>query len=152
MVIRSAKSLRDGFLCYRCSFQTGNSKDADGMDDDHLYAVQNALAAEKAGASAIAMHGRTREQMYSGHANWEILKEVADALTIPLMGNGDVTSPQMAAQMLDEVGATAVMMGRAVEGNPWIYGKRNITYPRENYYQCQRLPNACKWPRIICMA
>ncbi|EKK20978.1 tRNA dihydrouridine synthase DusB [Fructilactobacillus florum] len=91
-----------------------------GWDDDHLYAVQNALAAEKAGASAIAMHGRTREQMYSGHANWEILKEVADALTIPLMGNGDVTSPQMAAQMLDEVGATAVMMGRAVEGNPWI--------------------------------
>ncbi|POG99280.1 tRNA dihydrouridine synthase DusB [Fructilactobacillus lindneri] len=96
-----------------------------GWDDDHLYAVQNALAAEKAGAAAVAMHGRTREQMYMGHANWEILKEVADALTIPFMGNGDVTTPQMAKQMLDEVGVSAVMMGRAVEGNPWILKQTN---------------------------
>ncbi|WP_395317878.1 tRNA dihydrouridine synthase DusB [Fructilactobacillus frigidiflavus] len=96
-----------------------------GWDDEHLYAVKNALAAEKAGAAAVAMHGRTREQMYMGHSNWEILKEVSDALTIPFMGNGDVTSPQMAKQMLDEVGVTAVMMGRAVEGNPWILQQTN---------------------------
>ncbi|KRN43004.1 tRNA dihydrouridine synthase DusB [Fructilactobacillus fructivorans] len=89
-------------------------------DEDHVYAVQNALAAEAAGASAVAMHGRTRKQMYTGHANWEILKEVADALTIPFIGNGDVTTPQQAKQMIDEVGCDAVMMGRAVEGNPWI--------------------------------
>ncbi|USS90132.1 tRNA dihydrouridine synthase DusB [Fructilactobacillus carniphilus] len=96
-----------------------------GWDDDHIYAVQNALAAEKAGAAAVAMHGRTREQMYRGHANWEILKEVSDALTIPFIGNGDVTTPQMAQQMLDEVGTTAVMMARAVEGNPWILTQTN---------------------------
>ncbi|KID41022.1 tRNA dihydrouridine synthase DusB [Fructilactobacillus fructivorans] len=91
-----------------------------GWDEDHVYAIQNALAAEAAGASAVAMHGRTRKQMYTGHANWEILKEVADALTIPFIGNGDVTTPQQAKQMIDEVGCDAVMMGRAVEGNPWI--------------------------------
>ncbi|WP_413627624.1 tRNA dihydrouridine synthase DusB [Fructilactobacillus vespulae] len=96
-----------------------------GWDDDHLYAVKNALAAEKAGAAAVAMHGRTREQMYTGHADWNILKDVADALTIPFMGNGDVTSPQLAKKMLDEVGADAVMMGRAVEGNPWILKQTN---------------------------
>lgn len=91
-----------------------------GWDQDHLYAVENARAAERAGAAAIAMHGRTRQQGYRGNADWEILKRVADAVTIPLMGNGDVRTPQDAARMLTEVGVTAVMMGRAVEGNPWL--------------------------------
>jgi len=91
-----------------------------GWDQDHLYAVKNALAAERAGAAAIAMHGRTRQQLYRGTADWDTLKRVADALTIPLMGNGDVRTPEDAARMLTEVGATAVMMGRAVQGNPWI--------------------------------
>lgn len=91
-----------------------------GWDDKHIYAVENALAAEKAGASAIAMHGRTRKQMYTGHADWNILKEVADALTIPFMGNGDVKTPEDAKRMLDETGATAVMIGRAAMGNPWM--------------------------------
>lgn len=91
-----------------------------GWDDTHLYAVKNALAAERAGAAAIAMHGRTRQQLYRGTADWETLKQVADAITIPLMGNGDVRTPEDAERMLTEVGATAVMMGRAVQGNPWI--------------------------------
>lgn len=96
-----------------------------GWDEDHLFAVENALAAERAGAAAIAMHGRTRKQMYTGHANWDILKAVASELHIPFMGNGDVRTPQEAKKMLEDVGADAVMMGRAVEGNPWILSQVN---------------------------
>lgn len=91
-----------------------------GWDEEHIYAVENALAAERAGASALAMHGRTRKQMYTGKADWNILKQVNDALTIPFIGNGDVVTPQDAKRMLDEVGSTAVMVGRAALGNPWI--------------------------------
>ncbi|UQS85016.1 tRNA dihydrouridine synthase DusB [Apilactobacillus apisilvae] len=91
-----------------------------GWDEDHIYAVQNALMAEKAGASAVAMHGRTRKQMYQGSADWDVLKAVADKLTIPFMGNGDVTTPQKAQEMLDYVGCDAVMIGRAAEGNPFM--------------------------------
>ncbi|GEO77973.1 tRNA-dihydrouridine synthase [Companilactobacillus mindensis DSM 14500] len=90
-----------------------------GWDDDHILAVENALAAQEAGAKAIAMHGRTKTQMYTGHANWDILHEVAQHLTVPFMGNGDVKTPQDAKKMLDEVGADAVMVGRAVLGNLW---------------------------------
>lgn len=91
-----------------------------GWDEDHLFAVENALAAEKAGASAIAMHGRTRVQMYEGQANWDILKEVKQHLTIPFMGNGDVRTPEDAKRMLEHVGADGVMIGRAALGNPWM--------------------------------
>ncbi|TPR12203.1 tRNA dihydrouridine synthase DusB [Apilactobacillus timberlakei] len=91
-----------------------------GWDEDHIYAVENALMAEKAGASAVAMHGRTRKQMYQGSADWDVLKAVADKLTIPFMGNGDVTTPQKAKEMLDYVGCDAVMIGRAAEGNPFM--------------------------------
>ncbi|MFD1670586.1 tRNA dihydrouridine synthase DusB [Agrilactobacillus yilanensis] len=91
-----------------------------GWDEDHVLAVENALAAQAAGASALAMHGRTRQQMYSGKADWTILAKVADKLTIPFMGNGDVRTPEDAKRMLDEVGADAVMVGRAALGNPWI--------------------------------
>ncbi|MHC5228873.1 tRNA dihydrouridine synthase DusB [Enterococcus sp. LJL99] len=91
-----------------------------GWDEDHLFAVENALAAEKAGASAIAMHGRTRVQMYEGNANWDVLKEVKQQLTIPFMGNGDVRTPEDAKRMLEYVGADGVMIGRAALGNPWM--------------------------------
>ncbi|MCA5013852.1 MULTISPECIES: tRNA dihydrouridine synthase DusB [unclassified Enterococcus] len=91
-----------------------------GWDDEHLFAVENALAAEKAGASAIAMHGRTRVQMYEGKANWEVLKEVKRHLTIPFMGNGDVKTPEDAKRMIEYVGADGVMIGRAALGNPWM--------------------------------
>ncbi|WP_265459851.1 tRNA dihydrouridine synthase DusB [Enterococcus sp. HY326] len=91
-----------------------------GWDEDHVFAVENALAAQSAGAAAIAMHGRTRVQMYEGHANWEILKEVKEHLTIPFMGNGDVRTPEDAKSMLEEVGVDGVMIGRAALGNPWM--------------------------------
>lgn len=91
-----------------------------GWDEDHLFAVENALAAEKAGAAAIAMHGRTRVQMYEGQANWDVLKEVKNHLSIPFMGNGDVKTPEDAKRMLEYVGADGVMIGRAALGNPWM--------------------------------
>jgi len=91
-----------------------------GWDDKHILAVENALAAERAGASAIAMHGRTRKQMYTGQADWNILKEVASQLKIPFMANGDVKTPEDAKKILDMTGATAAMIGLAVIGNPWM--------------------------------
>ncbi|GGB12998.1 tRNA dihydrouridine synthase DusB [Macrococcus hajekii] len=91
-----------------------------GWDDDHIYAVENAKMIEKAGASAIAVHGRTRVQMYEGHADWNIIKQVKEAVSIPVIGNGDVTSPERAKQMLDETGVDAVMIGREALGNPWM--------------------------------
>lgn len=91
-----------------------------GWDDHHILAVENALAAERGGAAAVAMHGRTRRQMYTGHANWDILKDVAGALTIPFMANGDIRTPEEAKYVLEHTGATAVMIGRAAMGNPWM--------------------------------
>lgn len=91
-----------------------------GWNEEHVYAVENALAAEKAGASAVAMHGRTRVQMYEGRANWDVLREVKKHLTIPFMGNGDVRTPEDAKRMLDYVGCDGVMIGRAALGNPWM--------------------------------
>ena len=91
-----------------------------GWDEEHVFAVENALAAQAAGAGAVAMHGRTRVQMYEGEANWEVLKEVKKHLTIPFMGNGDVKTPEDAKRMLEYVGADGVMIGRAALGNPWM--------------------------------
>lgn len=91
-----------------------------GWDDDHIYAIENAKAVQAGGAAALAMHGRTRAQMYEGKANWDILRQVNEVLTIPFMGNGDVRTPEDAKRMLDEVGCTAVMIGRAALGNPWM--------------------------------
>lgn len=91
-----------------------------GWDEEHIYAVENAKAAERAGAAAIAIHGRTRVQMYEGKANWDVIRQVKEAVNIPVIGNGDVTTPELAKQMLDETGVDAVMIGRAAQGNPWI--------------------------------
>lgn len=91
-----------------------------GWDEEHVFAVENALAAQAAGAGAVAMHGRTRVQMYEGKANWEVLKEVKKHLTIPFMGNGDVKTPEDAKRMLEYVGTDGVMIGRAALGNPWM--------------------------------
>lgn len=92
-----------------------------GWDEHTIYAVENARMIEKAGAQAIAIHGRTRQQMYQGKADWSIIKTVKDEIkTIPIIGNGDVKTPEDAKRMLDETGVDAVMIGRAVLGNPWL--------------------------------
>jgi nifR3 family TIM-barrel protein len=91
-----------------------------GWDEDHIYAVKNAQMVERAGGSAVALHGRTRVQMYEGKANWDIIREVKQSINIPLIGNGDVETPQDAKRMLDETGVDGVMIGRAALGNPWM--------------------------------
>ncbi|PLS15148.1 tRNA dihydrouridine synthase DusB [Bacillus sp. M6-12] len=91
-----------------------------GWDEDHIYAVRNAQAVERAGGAAVALHGRTRVQMYEGKANWDIIREVKNSVNIPVIGNGDVESPQDAERMLRETGVDGVMIGRAALGNPWM--------------------------------
>ncbi|HCT0404845.1 TPA: tRNA dihydrouridine synthase DusB [Staphylococcus pseudintermedius] len=91
-----------------------------GWDEDHIFAVENAKAAERAGAAAISLHGRTRVQMYEGKADWDIIRQVKEAVNIPVIGNGDVTSPELAEKMLKETGVDAVMIGREALGNPWM--------------------------------
>ncbi|MEK4920408.1 tRNA dihydrouridine synthase DusB [Cytobacillus sp. FSL R5-0569] len=91
-----------------------------GWDEDHIYAVKNAQAVERAGGKAVSLHGRTRVQMYEGTANWDIIREVKQNIQIPLIGNGDVQTPQDAQRMLDETGVDGVMIGRAALGNPWM--------------------------------
>lgn len=91
-----------------------------GWDEDHIYAVRNAQAVERAGGKAVAVHGRTRTQMYEGTANWDIIREVKQSVTIPVIGNGDVKTPMDAKRMLEETGANGVMIGRAALGNPWM--------------------------------
>ncbi|WP_433746179.1 tRNA dihydrouridine synthase DusB [Falsibacillus pallidus] len=91
-----------------------------GWDEDHVYAIQNAQAVERAGGKAVSLHGRTRVQLYEGNADWDIIKEVKKNISIPLIGNGDVQTPQDAKRMLDETGVDGVMIGRAALGNPWM--------------------------------
>ncbi len=92
-----------------------------GWDASHINAVEIAKICEQAGASAIAIHARTRSEGYSGTANWDIIKEVKESVSIPVIGNGDVTSAKKAALMLEKTGCDAVMIGRAALGNPWIF-------------------------------
>ncbi|WP_163102885.1 tRNA dihydrouridine synthase DusB [Peribacillus alkalitolerans] len=91
-----------------------------GWDEDHIFAVENARAVERAGGKAVSLHGRTRVQMYEGQANWDIIREVKQSVNIPIIGNGDVQTPQDAKRMLDETGVDGVMIGRAALGNPWM--------------------------------
>ncbi len=91
-----------------------------GWDNNSINAVEVAKEIEKAGAKAITIHARTRAQGYAGKADWNIIKQVKESVSIPVIGNGDVTSCYLAKQMLDETGCAAVMIGRGVLGNPWL--------------------------------
>lgn len=96
-----------------------------GWDNEHINVVDFAKRIESTGVSAVAIHGRTREQMYMGRADWSYIKEVKDALSIPVIGNGDIWTPEDAFHMIEETGCDAVMIGRGAQGNPWIFERVN---------------------------
>lgn len=92
-----------------------------GFDDSHVNAVEMAHVAKESGASAIAVHGRTRNQFYEGKADWDIIREVKESVDIPVIGSGDVTDIKSALRMKEETKVDGVMIGRAARGNPWIF-------------------------------
>lgn len=106
-----------------------------GWDDDNINAVEMALLAQKAGASAVAVHGRTRQQMYGGKVDYQIISDVKNALDIPVIANGDITDEQTAAIMLEKTNADAIMIGRGALGNPWVFSRINAYFS-----ECRVLP------------
>ena len=104
-----------------------------GWDSEHINAVEIAKVCEEAGASAICVHGRTRSQGYSGKADWNVIRDVKNSVKIPVIGNGDVTTPEKAKEMLDFTGCDAVMIGRGALGNPWLIKNTVLYLEGKNY-------------------
>lgn len=96
-----------------------------GFDEDHVNAVEIARIAESCGVSAVAVHGRTREQYYSGKADWNIIRQVKEAVKIPVIGNGDIWKPEDAKRMMEETDCDGLMIARGAQGNPWLFGRIN---------------------------
>ena len=94
-----------------------------GFNDESVNAVEFAKMAEQSGAASVAVHGRTREQFYSGKADWDIIRQVKEAVSIPVIGNGDIFTPQDAGRMMEETGCDGVMVARGAKGNPWIFSR-----------------------------
>ena len=118
-----------------------------GFDKEHINCVEMAKLIEKAGAKAITVHARTRSEFYEGHSHWEYIKQVVDAVSIPVIGNGDITNAQEAKQMLDETGCMAVAIGRGSLGNPWIFNE--VTNYLENGTILEKPTNLDKYNMIV---
>jgi nifR3 family TIM-barrel protein len=118
-----------------------------GFDKEHINCVEMAKLIEKAGAKAITVHARTRSEFYEGHSHWEYIKQVVDAVSIPVIGNGDITNAKEAKQMLDETGCMAVAIGRGSLGNPWIFNE--ITNYLENGTILEKPTNLDKYNMIV---
>ncbi|HIR89451.1 MAG TPA: tRNA dihydrouridine synthase DusB [Candidatus Fimimorpha faecalis] len=116
-----------------------------GFTESTVNAVEFAKAAEASGVSAIAVHGRTREQYYSGKADWEIIRQVKKAVSIPVIGNGDITCAADAKRMMEETGCDGIMVARAARGNPWIF--REI----KQFFETGTIPERPSWEEVIQM-
>lgn len=117
-----------------------------GWNDDSINAVQMAALAEKAGAAAVTVHGRTKEQMYSGKVDYDIIAEVKKAVSISVIGNGDITDEQSATMMMEKTNCDAIMIGRGALGNPWLFSRINAYFD-----ECRVLPPPTITQKMVTM-